>query len=310
MTYLLIFLLAFFLTYLLSLIILPLISNLNCRQNVSRTLERHISKNGTPTMGGFIFIIPFLVLSIFFKINILLIIPSILYAILGFIDDFKKIKYHNNKGLSITQKFLFELSIAIVFYYLYLIKGHSNEIYLFNYSVDIGFIYGIWTLLMFVGFTNAVNITDGLDGLLTGLSIILLTGFLWIIQNTNIIVGTIIIIGALIVFLYLNKHPAKIFMGDLGSLFLGAYIVSMSFVIKKEYLLIIIGFVFIIEILSSFIQVICIKLFHKKIFLKAPLHHHFEELNISEKRIVYYFYVFGLVMMIIGLLLEKTNIFK
>ncbi len=256
-------------------------------------------------MGGFIFIIPFIILSIIYKINILLIIPSLFYATLGFIDDFIKIKYSNNKGLSIIQKFLLELFIAVLFYYLYLISGNSNELCLFSNCFDISFIYGIWVLIMLVSFTNAVNITDGLDGLCSGLSIILLLGLLLINKINNISLSILIVIASLLVFLLYNKYPAKVFMGDLGSLFLGSFIVCISFLIKKEYLLIIMGSVFIVEIFSSFIQVISIRLFNKKVFKKAPLHHHFEEYNISEKKVVLYFYVFGILVMVIGLLIEK-----
>lgn len=300
-----IFILSLFLTYLISLLVMPLLKKFKCEQSVSRSLERHISKEGTPTMGGLIFIIPFIILTIRYKVNILLIIPAILYAILGFIDDYIKIKYSNNKGLSIIQKFLLELLIAIIFYFLYLISGYSNEICIFNYSFDIGFLYGIWVLFMLVSFTNAVNITDGLDGLCTGLTIIFLLGFLIIIKNNDIISAIIIIIASLIIFLFYNKYPAKVFMGDIGSLFLGSFMVCISFLIKKEYLLVIIGSVFILEIFSSFIQVISIKLFHKKIFKKAPLHHHFEEFNISERIIVLLFYLLGITMLLIGIVLEK-----
>ena len=300
-----IFVFSLLLTYLVSLIIFPLLKKFNCRQSVSRSLERHLLKEGTPTMGGFIFIIPFIILSIIYKINILLVIPSLFYATLGFIDDFIKIKYSNNKGLSIIQKFLLELFIAVLFYYLYLISGNSNELCLFNNCFDISFIYGIWVLIMLVSFTNAVNITDGLDGLCSGLSIILLLGFLLINKMNNISLSISIVIASLLVFLLYNKYPAKVFMGDLGSLFLGSFIVCISFLIKKEYLLIIMGSVFIVEIFSSFIQVISIRLFNKKVFKKAPLHHHFEEYNISEKKVVLYFYVFGILVMVIGLLIEK-----
>ena len=297
-----IFIESILITYIISLIVIPLLNKLNCKQNVSRSLERHLNKDGTPTMGGFIFIIPFIILSIIYKINILLIIPSLLYALLGFIDDYIKIIKGNNKGLSIMNKFLLELLIAIIFYFLYRYYGNSNELCIFNKCFDINFIYGIWILCMLVGFTNAVNITDGLDGLCTGLSFILLIGFLFIINHKEY--SILILLGSLIIFLKYNFFPAKVFMGDLGSLFLGSFMVCISFLIKKEYLLIIMGSVFILEILSSFIQVISIKFFNKKIFLKAPLHHHFEELNIPERNIVLYYYTIGILMVIIGIIIN------
>ena len=296
------------LTYLISLLVIPLLKKFKCGQIVSRSLERHLLKEGTPTMGGFIFIIPFIILSIIYKVNILLIIPSFLYAILGFIDDYIKVKVGNNKGLSILQKFLLELLIAIIFYFLYLIMGYSNEICIFNNCINVSFIYGIWVLIMLVSFTNAVNISDGLDGLCVGLSIILLIGYLILINEISIVYGIIILLGGLIIFFMYNKYPAKVFMGDLGSLFLGSFLVCISFLIKKEYLLIIMGSVFIFEIFSSFIQVISIKYFNKKVFKKAPFHHHLEELNIKESNIVYLFYLMGILMMIIGITLEKICI--
>ena len=289
------------LSTLVSIILFPVLERFNCHQSVSRSIERHLKKDQTKTMGGIIFVVPYLLLSIYFKVNILLIIQPILYSLLGFYDDYMKVKEKNNEGLSITIKFILELIIALIFYFIYLINGYSNNFCLNHYCFDIGFIYGIWVLFFFCLFTNAVNITDGLDGLVGGLSIILLWGFTFIIRDVTSI---IILISGLIIFMFYNHYPAKIFMGDLGSLFLGAYFASLSLILKKESFLIIGGMLFILELLSSFLQIISIKLFNRKIFLKAPLHHHFEEKNYPEKKIVSLFYLIGVIFLIISLIIE------
>jgi len=227
------------------------------------------------------------------------------YAILGGVDDFLKIKFKNNAGISIVTKFLFQMIIALVFFYLFMRSGGSSTLKFtaFNIVIPLGWMFGIFILFLLVGTTNAVNITDGLDGLAGGLSAIafLAYGIIswncgWLEGYQEIAIFCFLIVGALLGFLVYNSHPARVFMGDLGSLALGGALATIAILTRHELSLAIIGGVFVIETISSFIQIIGVRQFNKKIFLKAPLHHHFEELKWNENDIVKLFYVAGLLL--------------
>jgi phospho-N-acetylmuramoyl-pentapeptide-transferase len=287
----------------------------NVRQNVSTTVgERHIKKNGTPTMGGFIFIIPVLVSiillylrgSISLNHNLFIVVfVFISYAILGFIDDYLKMKYHNNKGISITTKFLIQMAIALVFFYVFMKNGGESVLWItsLGVNIDMGWLFGIFILCVLVGTSNAVNITDGQDGLAAGLSAIAFLAFGIITWNTGWMEGyeevaifCFLLVGSLLGFLLYNTHPAKIFMGDLGSLALGAALASVAIITRHELSLVLVGGVFVVETLSSLIQIIAIRKFHKKVFKMAPLHHHFEQLGWAEQDIVKMFWVVGFLL--------------
>lgn len=297
------------------LIFIPVLKKFNIGQMVSREInERHLVKEGTPTMGGIIFIIPVIISLIFLYFNksitisynlIILVFVFISYAILGGIDDFLKVKYKNNAGLSIVTKFLLQMIIALIFFYLFMRSGGSTTLRFtaLNIILPLGWMFGIFILFLLVGTTNAVNITDGLDGLAGGLSAIAFISYGiiswncgWLEGYQEIAIFCFIIVGALLGFLVFNSHPAKVFMGDLGSLALGGALATIAILTRHELSLAIIGGVFVIETLSSFIQIISIRRFNKKIFLRAPLHHHFEELKWDENDIVKLFYVVGLLL--------------
>lgn len=284
-------------------------------QNVSLTLgERHLKKNGIPTMGGFIFIVPVLLClfllyirgSIHLSHNLLiLVIVFVLYAFLGFLDDFLKVKFKNNKGLSITTKFLIQMGIALLFFYIFMKNGGEPVLWItsIGISIDMGWIFGIFILFVLVGTSNGVNITDGLDGLAGGLSAIAFLAFGIIAWNTGWMQGyeevaifCFLLVGSLLGFLLYNSHPAKIIMGDLGSLALGGALATVAIVTRHELSLVLVGGVFVVETLSSFIQIIAIRKFHKKIFKMAPLHHHFEQLGWDERDIVKLFWVVGFLL--------------
>ncbi len=284
-------------------------------QNVSLTLgERHLKKNGVPTMGGFIFIVPVLLClfllyargSIQLNHNLLiLVLVFVLYAFLGFLDDFLKIKFKNNKGLSITTKFLIQMGIALLFFYIFMKNGGEPVLWItsIGISIDMGWIFGIFILFVLVGTSNGVNISDGLDGLAGGLSAIAFLAFGIIAWNTGWMQGfeevaifCFLLVGSLLGFLLYNSHPAKIFMGDLGSLALGGALATVAIVTRHELSLVLVGGVFVVETLSSFIQIIAIRKFHKKIFKMAPLHHHFEQLGWDERDIVKLFWVVGFLL--------------
>ena len=281
--------------------------------------ESHRSKEHTPTMGGLIFIIPtFLTMILFyftnkisFSYNLLIIVfVFISYAFIGFLDDYLIIRRNNNKGLSETSKLLLQVLVALIFFYLFNLGGHESLLWIhtFNIKLDIGWLYGIFILLVLIASSNAVNITDGLDGLAGGLSIIALGTFGIITFNTGWLMGyqdiaifLFILVGSVLGFLVFNSNPAKIFMGDTGSLCLGATLGSVAIITRHELLLVLIGIVFVIEMLSVIIQRYYYKLTKKRIFPMAPIHHSFEKWNFSERDIVKLFWIIGLIASMISI---------
>lgn len=313
--------LGFVLSLVVAVILIPLLKKLHVGQSVSKLInERHLKKDGTPTIGGLIFIIPTILImlilylrgSIEFNSNlIILIFVFLAYGALGFIDDFLKVKYHNNDGLSIGVKFLLQTAIAVVFYIIYRNNGGDSNLVIssLGINVSLGWVFGLFILLVLVGTTNAVNISDGLDGLAGGLSVVAIMaygviawGSKWISGYQEIAIFAFVLCGAILGFLVFNTHPAKVFMGDTGSLALGGALATIAILTKHELSLLLIGGVFVVETLSSAIQIIAIRKFHKKVFLKAPLHHHFEELGWEETDIVKLFWVVGLFLAMIGII--------
>ncbi len=308
-------LLGFILAIITGVILIPLLKKFHVRQYVSHFVgENHLKKDGTPTMGGLIFIIPTILALILLYINgsikisyslIILLFVFIAYALLGFVDDFTKIKYHNNKGLSIITKLLIQMLIALVFFYIFMSNGGKSDLVITSLGIHIplGWAFGLFILFLLVGSSNAVNITDGLDGLAGGLSAIAFFAYGIISWNTGWLEGyqeiaifCFILVGSLLGFLVFNAHPAKVFMGDLGSLALGAALATIAILTRHELSLALIGGIFVIETLSSLIQIIAIRKFHKPVFKMAPLHHHFEALGMNEQDIVRYFWVAGLIL--------------
>ena len=313
--------LGFVLSLVAAVILIPLLKKLHVGQSVSKLInERHLKKDGTPTIGGLIFIIPTILImlilylrgSIEFNSNLIILIFVFLsYGALGFIDDFLKVKYHNNNGLSIGVKFLLQTVIAVIFYIIYRNNGGYSNLVIssLGINVSLGWAFGLFILLVLVGTTNAVNISDGLDGLAGGLSVVAIMaygviawGSKWISGYQEIAIFAFVLCGAILGFLVFNTHPAKVFMGDTGSLALGGALATIAILTKHELSLLLIGGVFVVETLSSAIQIIAIRKFHKKVCLKAPLHHHFEELGWEETDIVKLFWVVGLFLAMIGII--------
>lgn len=307
--------LGFIFAIIVGLIGIPILKKVNFRQHVSDMIgERHLKKEGTPTMGGFIFILPVIITllllyirgSITFNYNLIIVVFVFLaYAVLGFIDDFLKVRFHNNTGLRISTKFLLQMCIALVFFYIFMKNGGEPnlEITSLNLFIPMGWMFGLFILFLLVGSSNAVNITDGLDGLCAGLCVIAFLAFGILAWNTTWMEGyqevaifCFVLVGALMGFLLFNSNPAKVFMGDLGSLSLGGAMAAIAIVTRHELSLALIGGVFVVETLSSMIQIIAIRKFHRKVFKMAPLHHHFEQLGWSERDIVKVFYVVGLLL--------------
>lgn len=281
--------------------------------------ETHVNKVNTPTMGGLIFIIPPIVINILlmlfnkinFSYNLLVVIFTFFsYALIGFIDDYLIIKKHNNKGLSESLKLLLQIISATIVFYLFLSADNEPLIWIhtLNIKVNIGWLYGIFILLVLTSSSNAVNLTDGLDGLAGGLSLISLFTLGIITLNTGWLEGYVeityfifSIIGCLVSFLMFNFYPAKIFMGDTGSLALGACMGVVAILTRHEILLIVICIVFVLETLSCVIQRLYYKVTRKRIFPITPIHHTFERI-MPEVEVVKLFWLFGLIGCLVSLL--------
>ena len=292
---------------------IPLLKK-NAYQRLSRYVEEHKSKTGTPTIGGLIFIIPVIITMIFIKMSstlFIVLITFILYGMIGFIDDLLIILRNNNDGLSEKGKFLLQLVVAIIFFYLFLSSGNEPLLWIhtLGIKINIGFLYGLFILLVLVSVTNAVNITDGMDGLAGSLSFIVFITLGIITLNTGWLLGyqeialfCFSLSGSLIGFLFFNLYPAKIFMGDTGSLALGAAMGSIAILTRHEVLLIVICIVFVIETLTCIIQRIYYKFTKKRIFLMTPIHHTFERIGYSENDIVKMFSLVGIIFSLIAII--------
>ncbi len=310
----------FIFAVLIGLIIIPILKKIHASQSLSIYLQRtHKSKEGTPTMGGLIFILPTIIITLIFiylkKIEItytliIIIFTFISYGIIGFIDDYLIIKKHNNKGLSKTQKFTLQVLVAIIFFYLFMKSGSEPLLWIHSLNIkqDIGWLYGILILFILVASSNAVNLTDGLDGLAGGLSVISFLTFGIIAWNTgwlegyeDIAIFAFTLIGTLLGFLIFNTNKAKVFMGDTGSLCLGATLGAYAITTRHELLLVIIGIVFVLETLSCIIQITAYKLTKKRVFPMTPIHHTFEKLGMPETDIVKMFWTIGLIASMVAL---------
>ena len=301
-------------------ILVPFLKNKKLNQRLSIYLEeKHNSKKQVPTMGGLIFIIPTLIIFIVLivinkldiKINALIIIFTFIsYSLIGFIDDYLIIIRNNNNGLKEGTKFLMQIITAIIFFYLFMKNGNEPLIWIhsLNIKLNIGWLYGLFILLVLTSSSNAVNITDGLDGLASGLSIIAFITFgiitfntTWLDGYNEIAIFCFILSGSLLGFLVYNTNPAKIFMGDTGSLSLGATLGGIAIITRHELLLVLIGIVFVIETLTCIIQRIYYKITHKRLFTMTPIHHGFEKKGYNERDIVKYFWIVGLIASMLAL---------
>lgn len=303
----------FILSVLMGMVAIPLLKKINVRQRLSTYLsKKHSEKAGTPTMGGIIFIIPTIVASailIFMgKLEMthnlaIVLFVFIAYALLGFIDDYLIVKRGNNIGLTEFQKLFGQILIALIFFFIYMKSGANPVIDLttLGIKINLGWLYGIFILFMLVASSNAVNITDGLDGLAGGLSFMAFLALGLISWNSGGISGSedmaifcFILVGTILGFLFFNTHPAKIFMGDTGSLSLGATLATVAILTKHEITFIIIMGVFIFETLVCLIQMASVIMFKRKVFLMTPYHHHLEKLGWHETDIVKTLWVIGL----------------
>uniref|UniRef100_A0A7C4TJ54 Phospho-N-acetylmuramoyl-pentapeptide-transferase n=1 Tax=candidate division WOR-3 bacterium TaxID=2052148 RepID=A0A7C4TJ54_UNCW3 len=293
--------------------------------------ERHRIKEGTPSMGGILILLSLLLSVLLFAdlTNpniIILILTTVWFGAIGICDDYIKIFKKKPRGLSIRAKLLFQilfsLGLGIYLYYFgpasYTTK--TNFIFFKNIVVDLGLFYPVLIMIIIVGTSNGVNLTDGLDGLATGVYGICVLAYaalayagghsvisdyldiIFIKKGGEVTVFCAALVGACLGFLWFNTHPAEVFMGDTGSLSLGAILGTVAILVKQEFLLPIIGMVFVIEVVSVLLQIIY---FHrtggKRLFLMAPLHHHFELKGLAEPKIVVRFWIVGIIFLMIAL---------
>ncbi|MCI9056246.1 MAG: phospho-N-acetylmuramoyl-pentapeptide-transferase [Oscillospiraceae bacterium] len=285
-------------------VILPALRRLKAGQAIREEGPKwHATKAGTPTMGGLMFIaglgVSILVMGWKGMLagdlsHIYVFLFAAVFGVIGFLDDYEKVKHHQNLGLTALQKFALQLAAAILFLILMRYEGRlSPNLYVpfFNFSIALSWpLYMVFAAFVIVGCVNAVNITDGLDGLSTSVTIPVALFFVsaatwWSYKQLGIFAAALL--GGLLGFLLFNAHPAKVFMGDTGSLFLGGAVAGMAFAFDMPLVLALVGIIYIVETLSDIIQVTYFKLSHgKRIFKMAPIHHHFEMCGWSETKIV------------------------
>ncbi|GAJ99645.1 phospho-N-acetylmuramoyl-pentapeptide-transferase [Geomicrobium sp. JCM 19055] len=307
---------AFVLCVALSPLFIPMLHRMKFGQSIrDEGPKSHQKKSGTPTMGGIVVLIS-IVLTVFIVIAFvpqleldyriwLLLLVTVAFGLVGFLDDFIKVVMKRNLGLNSKQKLLAQLVVAAIFYFVLRQYEFSTSVHIpaTSLSIDIGWLYLLLVAVMLVGASNAVNLTDGLDGLLAGTSAIAFGAFTvlaWAAGFTEVAIFSAAVVGAVLGFLVFNAHPAKVFMGDTGSLALGGAIAAIAILIEMEILLVLIGAVFVIETLSVIIQVTSYKLTKKRVFKMSPLHHHYELVGWSEWKVVIVFWIAGLIFAVLG----------
>jgi len=326
----LVLIISFFASLVLSPLLISLIKREKVNQVILHYVESHKQKSGTPTMGGIIFIVSICLVSLLFfdKQSMLLgtmcLVIFVSYGIVGFLDDFIKFKFRRNLGLRAYQKIIFQLAIAIfisVFAFKNNFVGSSLILPFSKRTIDFGYFIIPLNILVILAITNSVNLTDGLDGLATGttLSYFATTAILLLVlfggafagqsevftnQLSNIYIVVFSCVGALLCYLLFNCFPAKIFMGDTGSLALGALVGAVAIFTKTTLYLPIIGIMFVLSSVSVIMQVAYYKITKKRIFLMAPLHHHFEKKGMHEVRISVMYSVITLLVGIVVVLIE------
>ncbi|MFC5602978.1 phospho-N-acetylmuramoyl-pentapeptide-transferase [Sporosarcina koreensis] len=310
---------AFVLTALIGTAIIPLLRRLKFGQSIREEgPEAHKKKAGTPTMGGLIFlgsiIITMIVLSYIYEDvlttqSIVLMIVLAGFGVIGFFDDFIIVVMKRNLGLTSIQKLIGQIIIAVIAFFLLKMGPFETTVVIpfTNFTVDLGIFYVAFLIFWLVGFSNAVNLSDGLDGLVAGTSTVAFAAFgvLGLVyEQYDIAMFAFVVAGAMLGFLLFNMKPAKVFMGDTGSLALGGAIAMLSILVKQELLLVVIGIVYVIETLSVMIQVTSFKLTGKRVFKMSPIHHHFELSGWSEWKIVLVFWGVALLAAMIPVLWE------
>ncbi len=323
---------AFLATFLFGMLIAPLVisvaTKLKAKQTILGYVEQHSGKTGTPTFGGLIFLIPFAVISSIlggFKYSItrMAIVVTLAYGFIGFLDDFLKVKFRENKGLKAYQKIIFQTGVAVfIAYFSYKNPFIGGSIALnFGFGeLELGYFYIPFAVLTFIAMSNAVNLTDGLDGLAGTTTAVYVVTFITITlmsyfdaleygktqyskELSSLLLTSASLVGGILSFLWFNSHKAKIFMGDTGSLALGAYAGAQALFIKNPLVSILVGIMPVISCISVIVQVVSFKLRGKRVLLMAPLHHHLELKGVNESKIVTFYGIITLVAGVVSLLI-------
>lgn len=317
---------AFLLSFLIALPIYRFLCKLKFGQPILEYVDKHSSKQGTPTMGGIIFLIAFIVTTIFLidgyvKIIYFCLLFVLLNSLVGVYDDFLKIKGRHNEGLKPWQKLLFQTIISAIFGVLLYVNGLSFVILpVSNYVLNIDFWIIPISIFLSIIFINSVNLTDGLDGLVSLittivmcsimaiLGLILSNGFFDFVKidkfSENFVRFCAIFLGSILGFIFYNCYPAKMFMGDTGSLSIGAMIIGVSLATGTAIYALIFGVMFLLSSVSVIIQVAYYKLTKKRVFLMAPIHHHFELKGVHENRITFSYALITIIVSLLVLIIE------
>lgn len=297
---------SFALTVILSRCIIPILVAKKAGQPIRKEgPQNHMVKAGTPTMGGIAFIMAIAIvltgLAIWYAIAAkqneliplaLTMALAVMNGMIGFVDDYRKLVKKDNEGLTAGQKFALQVLAAIVYVVLLKVLGYIDtqlHIPFTDINVELGIVYYIFAVILVVGIVNSVNLTDGLDGLASTVTLVISVFFalvaFWLMSSPLALLAAALI-GAMMGFLIFNVHPAKVFMGDTGSLFLGGALTGAAFIINEPMIILICGGIYVFEAVSVILQVICYKLTKKRIFKCAPVHHHFELCGWSENKVV------------------------
>ncbi|MBL0388000.1 phospho-N-acetylmuramoyl-pentapeptide-transferase [Tumebacillus sp. ITR2] len=298
---------AFLIAVILGPLFIPFLRRLKFGQAIRQEgPQSHQKKSGTPTMGGIIFLVALTITTLKFSdhqfATYLLLFVTLGYGLVGFLDDYIKVALKRNLGLKARQKLLGQIILGVV---LYIVMNYAGlidmkiNIPLIDTPLNLGFFYLPFLVLMVIGMSNAVNLTDGLDGLAAGTTAIAFGSYAilaWWTSNMEVAIFCASMVGALLGFLVFNVNPAKVFMGDTGSLALGGALATVAILTKTEIYVFLIGGVFVAEVLSVILQVISFQTFGRRIFKMSPLHHHFELIGWSEWRVVGTFWTVGLLL--------------
>ena len=318
MSYILSFIVAFGVTFIAGQILVPLLRKWKAGQSIREDGPTwHMSKQGTPTMGGLMFILGIGVAIVTAGweeiqrgnfIYLFVYLFALVFGAIGFVDDFQKLRHHANEGLTALQKFLLQLAAAVAFTVLLRNYGYlTPSLYIPFFNVELAMpwvVYMIFAAFVMVATVNAVNLTDGIDGLASSVTFVVMMGFMFIaslLGNTTMALFAAAVAGGCAGFLAWNFYPAKTFMGDTGSMFLGGAVVAVAYGIGRPELLLFMGVIYLIEAFSVMLQVTYFKLTHgKRIFKMSPIHHHFEMCGWSEVKIVSVFSFITLVGVVLG----------
>lgn len=324
------FLVGFIISLIISPLVIKLIKIIKGQQSILDYVDKHKSKQGTLTIGGLIFIFGSFICYLSFytddnRLASVAVLAMLGFGLLGFLDDFIKIRFKQNLGLKAYQKFIGQVGIGLILgYFIYSSPLTTKEIFIpfTNLSINIGWWLIIFVMLYFVAVSNSVNFIDGLDGLAGGVTFVIVSFFTLIIglsvsasnetvveiikmrEILNVLILAGGVTGSILAFLCLNSHPAKIFMGDTGSLALGGFVAAIFALTGQYLLLVIMGVMYVVTTLSVVIQVGYYKLTKKRVFKMAPLHHHFEQLGHRETKIVSIYIIITIVLCIFSLLLS------